>query len=275
MATLRRNWRAFTLLVFIGLLGVPILIPRFFSQHPTAAEEPAPEGTTSYTALAPVDQDALRNLRMEVGLDPDALIALNVTAEQAEQVLAALRSWYETHQAQLHTLDVAVTDKEVGLYRVDKMMRTGPALPDAQTARARAVQELAAARNQRTAFIQAAATAATAGLSTEQQALLVTLQANRGQPLPYRLIVMTAEQKQAFQTARRHYERQVAQARDADTLQTLASAWNTRLAGILDTNQQERITSLAQYGEQASELVLAAQQKVLPQPEVGSVNPEG
>lgn len=273
MATLRRNWPFFMILAVVCLLAVPLLIPHLLQQA-TVAQQVPPETPVVYEPLAPVDHDRLRDLRAELGLDQDALLALHLTGQQAEQLLAGLRHWYEQNKTELRAHDEAVGAQRQALRRIDQALRTGRA-PASGTAHRQAGQTLASAQSGRQAFVEGAVTAVAAGLSQEQRTLLAVLRANRGEALPFRMIAMTDAQKRELKIARRHYQRQLAAAEDEAARQAAGAAWTARVESLLDSNQRERMTGLDQYAGAASERIVTALQQVFPEPETIVVQPQG
>jgi hypothetical protein len=266
-AIVRRNWPAVLVMACAVLLALSLVMPHVFQRATVAQVTDTQTKSPTYTVQSPEDYDGLRNLRYELGLDNDALSALNPTADTAEQVLAALRNWYEQNQSALHAQNLAVGQKTAALQSLERQIRIGPRDEAVLAARPKAVQELEAARAQRQKFLEGGVAAVRAGLSADNQTALATLRANQGEALPYRLLALTAAQKTALQNARREHELGSTAAADAQSRQTSDRTWNQQLATILSAAQQQTLASYTQYASAAAERVLAAQQKVTPAPE--------
>jgi hypothetical protein len=78
------------------------------------------------------------NLLAEFTLDRDAMIALNLSASQAESVLATVRQWRETNEAAQNKVLPNTLHQKIGaVRRLEKAIRMGPS--DAELAPALAV----------------------------------------------------------------------------------------------------------------------------------------
>lgn len=261
-AIVRRNWPAVLILACAGVLVLSLALPHAF-QPSSVVQATEPSAERTFMPLAAEDYGALRNLRDELGLDNDALIALNLTPEATEQILAAMRGWYEQNKATLQAHDVTVGQKALALRKIEAKIRMGPRDEAVLASRPPAVQEVNAARSARQAFLEGLVTAVGAQLTSKQAAAVATLRANRNEPMPYRQLALTDQQKTALRTARRRYAGRSATAQDAQSRESAIAAWNEQLATILTSTQQRTLAAFAEYAPAAAERVLAAEHKVL------------
>lgn len=223
------------------------------------AQEP-PEG---YTPLDPITHDKVRNILEDVSLDRDAMVALNPSNAQAEQLLLTVRDWQSTNQATLATLRNNIHSKVHAVRVLEKAIRVGTAGPTGREQLALAIADRTAARTAYTDALAPLKATINVALSASQQATWTAIQTGHGQQMPIRMLALTDEQRMAVSRAKRAFDRRRAGASDASGRSTAVTAWNSGLDLILTTDQKNVMAAYYQNYNGASANVASAIETVL------------
>ena len=120
---------------------------------------------------------------------------LNLTAQQAVQIVGDARDWMERAEATLAAADARIAEQAIAVRRLEKAIRMGPADGQRDAALAAARDALAAARTARRAALSTLVTTISAQLSETQQATWTAIQQGYGQQMPIRMLALTSEQR--------------------------------------------------------------------------------
>ncbi len=253
MKHLQRHWRFGMVLVLVGGAA-----STWWWQSARAnmammlvQEEPG------FTPLDRVTHDKIRGILETIGLDRDAMIALNPTATQAEGVLSTVRTWQSSNQATLaslkntihekvhavRVLEKAIHEKVHAVHVLEKAIRTGTAGPTGQDRLALAVTDRTDAH---TAYDNALAplrTSINILLSNSQQATWAAIQTGHGQQMPIRMLALTDSQRISVSKATRTFQRRRAGAANANDRGTAATSFSSDLDSILTTGQKTVVSA--------------------------------
>ena len=226
-----------------------------------AVQQPA---SPDYEALTELQNTGVKRVLKEISLDRDALIALNLSSNSAESVLAAVRTWSMSNAQTMATLKAAVDEHVVAVYRAEKVVAYGPASDtnDATLASAREdlVEAKAAYRN---AF--ASLKTSVSNLLTEgQRATWTAIQSGHGQTMPIRMLDLNDDQRMAIGKAWRRYQLQHAAATDDAGRSAAIEAWDTARNSILTTEQKNAMTAYYGYYASASQAIAGSLAVVFP-----------
>ncbi|MEW6253108.1 MAG: hypothetical protein AB1716_20920 [Planctomycetota bacterium] len=252
MAVIRRHpTLSVTVVCVLLLAGAGLLLwPR-----------PVAHAQLGYEPLTPVAAARVADLRVSAGLDDDALAAADLSAEQLDSVLPALRSWYEGHEQAWNAAVSAVADQQALIRRLESAIANGR---DERQALAAARQTLAQREAELETLVQDLHTSCLGALSAEQRALVVHMRTRRDQPMPFRLLALTAEQDQARARISSDYHQRLALARDRQTAGALTRTYEQQLADALGPTALQKLAALAEYRGAASLRVVYALNQVFP-----------
>jgi len=259
MQHLKRNWRIITVVALLitggGLwLGIGV--------HGRAVADPEPPG--GYGELSQVERDATLGVMEDVALDRDALVALNLTGEQAEDLAAATREWCSESATTLATLRATIGARTSELRALRAAIRMGPAQAGQEEALATAIADLLAARAAYHTALGSLRTAVAAELSETQEAAWASVERGHSQRMPIRLLDLSSEQRLAISGAWRAYRLAYAAATSDEERQTARSTWASAQASILTEAQQDVVEAYLGYWVASSEAVAEALDTVLP-----------
>lgn len=262
MTTFRKNWRLMSLVLVTAIVGGGWLFSASATSMNFFAMMQGPPET--FAPLDPVRHDAVRNLLAKVSLDRDALVALNLSATQAESVLSTTRSWYITNETTLQSLQNSIHAKVHAVRVLEKAERMGPADELRKPALALARTDLVTARTAYDSALNPLKTSVNTALSASQQATWTAIQSGWGQQMPIRMLALTGPQRLAVSKSVHTFRRQRAAAAGKTARDTAVSAHNTSLDGILTAEQKTAMASYNSNYATASANVAGAIDTVLP-----------
>lgn len=244
MRHVKNNWPVALVAFLFCVLGAAFWI--FLPQRQAAAEG------GGVTPLAAEDWFAMGETFREAGLSDANLTALNVTAVQAENILAAARQWCEDNTATLTQRKVNVGAKRTAVRELERQVAAGPRSQQVLSSLATAQQELATAQAQYEQTLQGLRSTVSAQLSESQQSLWSVLRAGEKLPLPDRLLALTDEQQGQLTDARRIYRARLLEAED-QAARAQAGQWHdTQRSQILTESHQQMLESYEGYAQQSS-----------------------
>jgi hypothetical protein len=187
MKTLRRNGVTIGIVFSLALLG-----SLWWRANTTRAvaiqEEPAP-------ALTQVQRDAILKILNDVALDFDALVALNVDAEQAESVLSTTVTWQANNAGTMAgkqaDIDAALTEVRT----LEKAIAMGPPQEGQEADLATAVAELMTARAAYTTALSSLKSSVNQILSESQRTTWTAIQTGHDSTMPMRMLALSDESK--------------------------------------------------------------------------------
>lgn len=263
MAYLKRQWKPLTVatVLLVALAGAWL----YRSSASGAAAVPAkPLFVQSYSPPTDVERSQVETLLENLSLDRDALIALNLSDEQAEDVLDAVRTFNantrETLDARLAALAAARED----LWALQKAVRNGTAGEDPQGQFADAVADVASAQAEYNGTLDSLRTTVNSELSQSQQAAWTSIQSGWGQSMPLRMLALDGEQRSDLAAAQARFEHALAQAENDEERSTAVTAWEEALEERLTQDQKTVCTSYIENYVAASQHVAAAFETVMP-----------
>lgn len=182
-ATQSRRGSALPILLTAGSI-IAILVFGSASFIPLSApsNEPSPAGAMLLTA--------------RIGLDPDALAAAGVNAQQIPGIVAEAKSTWQEIGNDLDAKDAAVRTATQTIESIEKDRAAGKAAPEAAATLAAARTSLQTAVTQRDALLQSAFNTITENLSIDQIGLLRTIQTNRGWHVPVQFMTVNRSKAQ-------------------------------------------------------------------------------
>lgn len=180
-----------------------------------------------YSTLDPVAAGEIDRLAQEIGLDDNALAAVDLSQAQLNDVLARLRAWYEPNAVLIRTRWAAVADA-TALKRI--------ARSTAETGSGSAPEFDLSAAETALATVQAQAlAAAVAGLSTEQRADIAAVASRKSLPMPFRVLALSSDQERALQTWLTQRSLRASHAQDGDPAAGLSDAIGSQNVTALDS----------------------------------------
>ena len=258
MRALRNHWLGLSfglVAVVVGSLGVWHVL--------VAPRATAMMAEPTYTPLSKVRHDAIRNVLADASLDAEALIALNLSSSQAESLVSAVRTWYESNESTLNAELADIAAKTQALRDKEQTIRMGPYSAENETARATAVSDLAAARTAYRTTLQGLDTGVNNILSESQRSTWAAIKTGWGQKMPVRMLSLTDAQRISVSDIEHRYERQVAAANSQAERDTAASARQTALSSVLTQEQLTVMSSYPSYYASSSSAVNSALAEVL------------
>lgn len=257
MKTLRKNWK-----LSVVTCALVVFAGAWWWMGSTATAQGVEE--PHYADVTETQRQQLFDVLAQIDLDLSAMAALNLTEQQAEDVLAAARNWWEQNEDDLGALANTVGVKRAALDDLQKSRRMGgqeAASPeDVNTARG----ELATACAAYDAGFRSLETALNAELSDTQESTWRVIQHGWGRQLPMRMLDLTSDQRHDYARAMRIYRLQMAAASNASERNAAQSAFDASVAEILTQDNQTLITTYESYIAESSQAVQSAIQTVLP-----------
>lgn len=257
MKNLRQHWRALTC-VLAALVLVGAFWMRSGVSRSVAAQAPM------YTAVTAAERQAVLHLMAEIDLDRDALIALNLTAADAESLVSTVRTWRENNIAAMSGKMNTVHEKAAAVRDLELATQKGPFDESRAAALAVAHQELADARTAYRTALTPLESQVNGVLSAAGQATWSAVKGGFDHAMPLRILSLSADQKKTLARAERHYRLRMASAR---TEQERASAISARQAvreQTLTVDQLQKISDYQSSLADASRAVVDALDVVLP-----------
>ncbi len=260
MKHLQRHWRMVSVCLCVTLLGGGLLWWMVRDSSTALAYQDQP----GYEPLDVVQRDAVLALFDDVALDRDALIALNVSANQAEILVAAARSWQETNATAVAEDQAAIDEARTAVRQVRLAIAMGPYDEANDAALAVARQQLATAEAAYATLLGGLKTSLAADCSESQDAAWSAIEDGLGSSMPIRMLALSDQQRLDLSGARRRYRLQYASAGTAAQRSQAAAAWEQALGQILTQDQQTIMDSHNSYYADSSAAVALALETVLP-----------
>lgn len=259
MRKLRQHWGFSSLaLLLVVLAGAWV----WRSAEARMLVDPDPE-PQRYAPLTQIQRDAILNLLADVSLDRDVLVGLNLTTQQAESAVAAVRSWYLTNHATLYALDQTVQQKQAAVRALEKAVAMGPADAERDSQLSLARQDLTTARaTYRSGLVSLEGTVSNL-LSETQRSTWTAIKVGHGRTMPVRLLSLTDAQRLALSDAVQRYDRQQAAANDENARSSARTTLESANESILNVDQRNVISAYTGYFATASQAVAQALDTVL------------
>jgi len=262
MRVLKRHWRVSTVVALAIVLATAWIWQNASARMAMLVMDPDPP--PNYEPLDRTTADRIRGVLEQIKLDRDALIALNPSAAQAEDILAEVRSWQASNAATLASLKNTIDEKVHAVRVLEKAIRMGTAGENAQERLALAVTDRTNANAAYDNAFSSLRTSINNLLSGSQQATWTAIQTGHGQHMPIRMLALSDAQRIAVSKAKRTYERRRAAASNSEARTAALNTWNNDLDSILTNDQKTVVTSFySNYGS-ASANVGTAIDTVLP-----------
>lgn len=262
MKHLKKHWRilSIALLFVIGTSGAVW----WYGCNRLTSTAVAGGGGGEYTPLDQVTQDGVELALAYLSLDHAALVALDLSAQDAESVYSTVRTWYLVNEGTLASLQATVDTAVAALRAQQASIAMGPAEEGQEEALATALSTLATARSAYDDAFDTLRAAIALELSAGQQSIWSAIQGGLGQQMPIRMLSLTAQQRLDLSKAWHRYEWQRGAASDAEAMASAVSAWETAMAGVLTAGQETTVASYASEFGSSSGVVLAAWATVFP-----------
>ncbi len=259
MKHLQRHWRMFSVCFCVTLLGGGLLWWTVRDSSTALAQDPP-----GYEPLDVVQRDAVLALLDDVALDRDALIALNVSANQAGTLVAAARSWQETNAAAVAEDQAAINEARTAVREVRLAIAMGPYEEANDVALATALQQLASAEAAYATLLGGLKTSLAADCSESQQAAWSAIENGLGSSMPIRMLALSDQQRLDLSGARRRYRLQYASAGTTAQRSQAVADWEQAQGQILTQDQHTVMDSHNSYYADSSAAVALALETVLP-----------
>jgi hypothetical protein len=256
MALLRKHWKLALCECLAVIVAVSIGL-RFWAHRTAVADTStsvaAPSSpTTQQTATDGLTYSRISYLRQQLALTSLDLGAMGLTQAQATTVLSNVLNWYNANQASWGALEQAQINNQNSVQEAWREINVGPANQTLLSQLPTLQQNLTSSTQAFQQFLQSATSVVSPALSTSQQQVWATAQANLSAPVQYRYAPSLTP---AF----------------VSTLSTALAKGQTVVSTSLSVEQQQAIA--AAQAEQAESMpgVLAAEQAVLPPPILNAV----
>jgi len=246
----------------VWLVGVVVMLCA------SALPELVPVARADERPSQPVNEatfDRIGQLRAKLGVDDEALVAMNVSQQQALDILTACRQWCETNSATCRQRELEVVHAQRALRETQRRIRVGPRDQEVIQSLRQRQADLDRARSSYDAYLGDSLGAAIDRLLTaEQRALRPVLAANPDERMPYRAMTLTDEQSRALKTAYRRYRHAIRKAAGAEARQQARQRLDASLERILTYEQQTFAQSWRENTASASARVQEAVHEALP-----------
>jgi len=213
-------------------------------------------GQVNPPPLTSAQRAVLWELLANVNLDRDALVALNMTTEQAEDVLTALRNWHDESGGSVANDQIICSARLAAVRQLEREVRAGTAEPQALAA---ARQALATAQADWERQLDGLRGALASELTGSQIATWRAIKIGWGQSLPMRMVALTADQKQSYGRAMRQFRLAMNSATSSEERDAAQSAWQAARSNILT---QDNLQVIAAYNENAANAANALNQAI-------------
>ena len=260
MAYIKRQWKPLTLVSLVLVVGIG-----FWVYRSTATEAAIPAALWSYTPPTDVERSQIEDLLATLSLDTDAMIALNLTAAQAEDVLAAVRTFNTQNRTTLDTRLAAVAAERSDLRNLETSIRNGTAGQDPQSQWSTAVQDLASAAASYHSSLDSLQTTVSGLLSASQRTTWTAIQGGFNGPMPLRMLALSGQQRQDLSAAKQGFDHALAEAESDQQRASAVSTWDGAVESILSAEQETVVSAYRQNCATASANVAAAMSTVLPE----------
>lgn len=265
MQHLKRNWKVFTVTFVAVVCSAGVLWLTGLNTTASAQIDPGTDGgDPDFTVITVVQRDATFSVLADVSLDREALVALNLSAEQATDILAATRTWLETNASEIAQLKEIIADKRDVVRQLEQSVRAGSAVSGQDQALVAARADLAAALRAYDTALNGIRTALAAELSESQRSTWATIENGWGREMPVRMLALTSGQRRDYGKALRQHELRVAAATTAQELAALQTAWQAALSSIFTDQNRQIIDAYFSYANEARQNVDNAVEDVLP-----------
>ncbi|MCP4589428.1 MAG: hypothetical protein GY842_01660 [bacterium] len=260
MRRIHNNWKMIVVVfVFAAASGSAWW---HFDISSTTTAEPAGDG--EYDAVGTVQREAILGVLGEIDLDRDALVALNLNAAQAEDVLADTRAWYEDNAANLAAWNVEIATRTAAVRALEKSIRMGPHREgrDAQLQSAR--RTLVAGRQTRQRSLNPLRMEVAVTLSQSQRDTWAIIADGYGSRMPIRMLALTGEQRHDYGKARRMFRLQYSGAENEEQHDEAVATWEAAQGSILTDSNRQVIAAWQEYASDSGQAVAGAMDTVLP-----------
>ena len=222
----------------------------------------ADEAVTAAPELSsPLDRavvDRTRLLRVQVGVDDEALAAMGVSAAQAKAVVVACGTWYGANQAACATLQTDVVATRRAQREAVRRVRVGPRDETLIAQLPVLKQHVEAAEAAQIRFVrEGLGGAVDTQLTADQKTLRQRLLTNADLPMPYRAMSLTAAQKQRLAKAKLRCRDAIRKARTAEERAQAVAALQATEQEVLTADQLLTAGTWAIAAANASEVVSA------------------
>ena len=251
MAHVKRNWKLFTLAFIFAATSVGV----WWSIEPGSAASAQSSPPKGVVAVNTAQRDMLLNVLRNIGLDREAMVALNVSSTQAVDLIAAAQTWMTTNTTEVATRRRAVAQKRAVVKRLKAAIRAGTAPDDAEALLATALGELRTAQATYQQGFTGLRTALAAELSESQRDTWRKVEGGWGRAMPMAMVDLTNNQRMAYGKALRHYRLASAAADTVAEQRAADTAWETAVGRILTEDNIQVIETYHAYANQARENV--------------------
>lgn len=258
MKTIRKHWQVAAITALFIVITGSLLVRN--AGTATAMMLQAPP----YTDLSEQEHDAIMKLLSDLSLSSPALIALNVDAQQAENVISTVRTWYENNTNTLGTKQADIDDARATVRSLRKSIVMGPFQEGQDGQLATAVSDLRTAEAAYDTALNPLRTSVDQELSQSQRDTWDIIESGYGQDMPLAMLSLTDQQRLDVNQAWRVYRSQLAAAESAEDRAAAVSTWEAALANILTDTQETIVSSYESNYATASDNVVAAIELVLP-----------
>jgi hypothetical protein len=264
MAAIRKHWKLAVLnvLLIVGMLGI-LTWYMVRSGSPVATAQSVSSGWSSGTASPPANSPTptdpivyarIETLRQRIALSNMDLAAMGCSQAQASSVFSTLLTWYQANQGTWSQAEQNETSARNDLQETWRLINVGPKDDNVLSQLPTKQQNITTAVSARQQVEQTAANAVAGVLTSSQNTLWMTIQANAAVPDVYRFAPsLSAQQVTQIQAS-------LAKGQVVPTDTLTASQWSV-------------IQSVIAAQNQTANGVAAAEQTVLPAPAIASGNP--
>lgn len=262
MPYLKRQWKPLT------IVGMSIFLGVGFWWYRASATGAAVMAVALFDAPhdppTDLERSQVESLLESLSLDRDALVALNLSSQQGEDLLAAVRTFNASNRAALDTRLASLAEARSHLRSLERAIRNGTAGENPQGQWNDAVAAVVTAQNGYDAQLGTLRSSLSDRLSESQVTAWANLKSGWGGALPLRMLSLSAGQKGDLASASDRYEHTLAEATSDQDRAAAVSAWNSAVDGVLTQDQKTVCEAYVSQYVTASAAVAEAFAAVLP-----------
>lgn len=265
MAYLKKQWKPFTIVTVLVLGSVGLWLYRGSASGAAVSAVPAIAlFQQSYPPPTDVERSQVDQLLADIDMDRESMIALNLSGEQAEDLLATVRTFNTDNRTTLDTRLASLAAARLSLRTLETSIRHGTAGQDPEGQKAQAIADVAAAKTSYDDTLASLRTSVNALLSQSQRSTWTNIQSGWDGGMPLQMLALDASQKTSVAAAKRRFDHALAEAQNDQERSNAASTWNTDVDGILTTDQETVCASYVSHYVEASQNVATAFATVMP-----------
>ena len=250
--------------LIVGITAGVTLVGTVYLRYSATGSALALQAPEPYDLTTPWERGQVDGLLNHLSLDHEALVALNLTALQAEDVLDTVRTWRLTNQATLAARKTDIDNAVHARRQIEKTIALGPADAQNDQTLAQDRQDLVDAHAAYDTALNSLRTDVNTILSASQEDTWTAIQSGHGQSMPIRMLDLSDQQRVDIGKAWQRYRLQHRAAQNATERAAAVTTWESAQARIFSAGQQTVVAGFHSNYVAASQNVTDAFETVLP-----------